>query len=91
MTRTLLAAAAIGTLTGLALTFGPRGALGVAVCAAGVIVWGLVRAVRADKRRARDKARHPASIGSMYLDIRMSTGRTPPPPHGLRVIKGGKP
>lgn len=60
MTRALLTAAAIGTLTGLALSFGPHGAIGIAVCAAGVIAWGLVRAVRRDRRRARDKARHPS-------------------------------
>jgi hypothetical protein len=53
MTRALLTAAVIGTLTGLALTFGPHGAIGVAVCAAGVLVWCLVAAVRRDKRRGQ--------------------------------------
>jgi hypothetical protein len=60
MTRVLLAAAALGTLTGLALTFGAGGAVGVAVCAGAVIVWCLVRAIQTDRRRERDKARHPS-------------------------------
>lgn len=38
MTRLLLAATALGTLTGLLLTFGAGGAVGVAVCAGAVIV-----------------------------------------------------
>jgi hypothetical protein len=60
MTRLLLAAAAIGTLTGLALTLGTGGAVGVAVCAGAVIVWCLGRAIQTDRRRERDKARHPS-------------------------------
>jgi hypothetical protein len=58
MTRWFLTAAAIGTITGVALTFGPHAAIGIAVCAAGVIAWFGVVAARAD-RRARDKARRP--------------------------------
>jgi hypothetical protein len=60
MTRLLLAATALGTLTGLALTYGAGGAVGVAVCAGGVIIWYGVRAVRRDQRREWDKARHPS-------------------------------
>jgi hypothetical protein len=45
MTRLFLAAA-LGTLTGLALTFGAGGAVGVAVCAGAVIMWFGVKAVR---------------------------------------------
>jgi hypothetical protein len=50
MTRLLLAAAA---LTGLALTFGAGGAVGVAVCAGAVIIWCLVRAIQKDRRSVR--------------------------------------
>lgn len=61
MIRWLLSAAALGTVTGAALAvFGPHAGLGVAVCAAAVIMWSLVRAVRRDARRARDKAYHPS-------------------------------
>lgn len=45
VTRALLTATTIGTLIGVALTFGPHGAIGVAVGAAGVIAWFGVRAV----------------------------------------------
>jgi hypothetical protein len=66
----LLLAAALGTLTGLALTFGTGGAIGVAVCAGAVIVWFGVRAVRRDAQRERDKARHPSSIGDFEIEWR---------------------
>ncbi len=61
MTRWFLAAAAIGALTGCALILGRAGAIGVAVTAAGVIAIYGIRAVRRDRQREKDKARHPSS------------------------------
>lgn len=91
MTRLLLAATALGTLTGLALTFGAGGAVGVAVCAGAVIAWCLVRAIQTDRRRERDKAIHPASW-CVYVENGhpVASSVTYRPARAYMVIKGGK-
>lgn len=45
MTRALLTATALGSVTGLLLAY-QWGAVGIAVCAASVVAWHAVRAVR---------------------------------------------
>jgi hypothetical protein len=90
MTRLLLAAAALGTLTGLALTYGTGGAVGVAVSAGGVIVWCLVRAIQTDRRRQRDKARHPSTIGNVYISIEPRID-TEPLIRAQRILRGEHP
>lgn len=78
MTRWFLSAAALGTLTGLALTFGPHAALGVAVCALAVIVWFGVKAAREDRRVYRERV----------WQRRIDEARSARPE--LSIIKGGK-
>jgi len=54
MTRVLLTATTLGSLAGLLLTY-QWGAVGLAVCAGGVVAWYLVRAVRDTPRRNRGR------------------------------------